>query len=149
MSCRDCVLSRREFVSASTLAAVAAVLAACGGGGDPTSPTGNGGPNVPPVTGPITVRIADFPQLSQNLTPVAINASVAVVRIAPGNFVAFSRSCTHEGTQVAVNDDGFTCPNHGSAFRADGSVLTGPATAPLRRLTVAFDATAGVLTITP
>lgn len=145
MSCSTC-LSRREFVAQTTLAAVAAALAACGGS-DPAGP--GGGSTPPPLTGPLTVVIANHPELAQDLRPVAVNASVAVVRTGPGQFLAFSRACTHEGTTVNVNAGGFLCPNHGSAFRADGSVLNGPATTPLRRLGVTLNAAGTELTITP
>ena len=143
MSCSNCGLTRREFVASSTLAAVAAVLSACGG--DPVSPGGN---VVPPVTGTFTVRVSDHPELSQNNRPVAINTSVAVVRTAPGVFLAFSRACTHEGTRVDVTADGFVCPNHESRFNADGSVRNGPATSALKRLAVAFDQASNTITIT-
>ena len=152
MSCESCVVGRRQFVTVATLAAVSAVLSSCGGGGGDgdSGPTGPGTVNPPPpVTGPVTVRVADFPELGENLRPVAVNGSIAVVRTAPGQFLAFSRACTHEGTTVNVDGNAFSCPNHGSRFDATGAVTNGPAASPLKRLTVAFDASAGTLTITP
>ena len=55
-----------------------------------------------------------------------------------GSFVAFSTTCTHEGTPVNVLQGlELACPNHGSRFSAaDGSVRRGPATAPLATVAV-------------
>jgi Rieske Fe-S protein len=49
----------------------------------------------------------------------------------------FAQNCSHLGCSVAFNKDAKTldCPCHGSRFRLDGSVLHGPAAAPLSHLT--------------
>ena len=58
----------------------------------------------------------------------------AVSRGADGQLHAVSARCTHLGCIVAWNDAerSWDCPCHGSRFAADGSVLQGPAVAPLK-----------------
>ncbi|MDP9430879.1 MAG: Rieske (2Fe-2S) protein [Actinomycetota bacterium] len=63
---------------------------------------------------------------------------LVVAQPTAGSFVAFSTTCTHEGTPVNVFQGlELACPNHGSRFSAaDGSVSRGPATAPLATVDV-------------
>jgi Rieske Fe-S protein len=46
-------------------------------------------------------------------------------------FRAVSAVCTHLGCTVNLAGKGFHCPCHGSVFNNSGSVLSGPAPAPL------------------
>jgi cytochrome b6-f complex iron-sulfur subunit len=69
-------------------------------------------------------------------------------RVEEGNFFLFrdergfhaiSSVCTHLGCIVAHSEDeGFSCPCHGSRFTSDGSVVAGPAPAALPWLQVAL-----------
>ena len=62
---------------------------------------------------------------------------VSVFRDADGGVYAISSVCTHLGCIVKTAEDGgFSCPCHGSAFAADGSVVKGPAPQPLPWLKV-------------
>ena len=57
-----------------------------------------------------------------------------LVQPSPHTFVAFQAVCTHAGCTVAIAPDGrtFRCPCHGAVYDArTGSVLSGPAPAPL------------------
>jgi thiosulfate dehydrogenase [quinone] large subunit len=57
-----------------------------------------------------------------------------------GHFTAFSAVCTHAGCTVAFDKASFTfnCPCHGSRYdAANGSVLQGPAAAPLPAIPIA------------
>lgn len=63
---------------------------------------------------------------------------LAVYRQENGTLQAVSAICTHLGCVVGWNatDRSWDCPCHGSRFAIDGTVISGPATAPLDRLTL-------------
>jgi Rieske Fe-S protein len=78
--------------------------------------------------------------------PVGLSIVDAVVirREAGGGLHAFSARCTHLGCRIdRVIGDQAVCPCHGSRYNADGSVAAGPATRPLRRLSVDPDPAGG------
>ena len=138
-------VSRRDFVSMATLSAVAVTLAACGGGGgdDVTGP-------VPPGVGEVTVRLADFPSLAAmgGIAKVRNSPPVAMTRTSSG-LIAFSMSCTHQGTTVTIDTDGsIFCSNHGAEFTSQGVWTGGQRTRNLVRLPVAVDSAGTNATIT-
>ena len=61
---------------------------------------------------------------------------VAAYRDARGNLTKRSAVCTHMGCLVDWNEAERTwdCPCHGSRFKPDGSVISGPAEAPLAKI---------------
>lgn len=131
----------------ATLSAVALTLSACGGaaGGDDdiTGP-------IPPGVGEVTVRVSDFPTLAAvgGIAKVRNSPAVAMTRTSTG-YVAFSMSCTHQGTTVVINDDGtIFCPNHGAEFTSAGVWTGGQSTRNLVRLPVALDSGGVNATIT-
>jgi Rieske Fe-S protein len=54
-----------------------------------------------------------------------------------GKIDVFAINCSHLGCSIALNESAktFDCPCHGSRFHLDGTVLRGPAPAPLSHLT--------------
>ena len=73
---------------------------------------------------------------------VILGASgVVVTQPTEGEFKGFSSTCTHQGCQVSsVEGDTIRCACHNSTFSVDdGSVLGGPATAPLPEVAVAVE----------
>ena len=75
---------------------------------------------------------------------------VLIVRIAPNAFSVLTSICTHQGCEVnlPVTSDQVACPCHKTIFStSDGSVIKGPATAPLRKYAAAYNADTNKLTI--
>ena len=153
--------TRRDFCVAAcqalSLGAIAATLQACGGGGNPNEPSGNFGnvPQLPSISATVTNGAAT---LSVDGTALSSSGGAAIVTSGLGTMLvvrndatsvsAYTATCTHQ--QCTINgftESVFQCPCHGSRFSpANGSVLRGPATAPLRRFTASI--TNGVVTIT-
>jgi Rieske Fe-S protein len=141
-------VSRRTFISRSTLAAVAAVLAsACGdgiiGGSGPTAPA-----TLP--TGGLILKLSDYPALATVGAIVRVDTAsgpLAVVHGGATTYMAFSMICPHQGTTINIQGSGFVCPNHGARFDASGTWTGGQATSNLAAFTVLLDATAGTLNI--
>lgn len=72
---------------------------------------------------------------------------VVVCRTGAGTKV-FSARCTHLGCRITgTSDDLLVCPCHGSRFRPDGSVASGPAPRPLEPLPYTADARTGALIV--
>jgi cytochrome b6-f complex iron-sulfur subunit len=158
-ACAACEVSRRGFVSMTTLAALGMVVGACGGGTDspsaPSNPTGpggggggGGGGSNPPATLPTgVVRNGNVFTIDLTASNDLLNFGVMVlggaatpalvVRAAPDTFRAFDARCPHAGTanQWQVGGGLLQCNNHGSRFAAlDGALNTGPATMGLTTL---------------
>jgi len=155
-ACVSCEMSRRGFVSAATLAALSAVITACGSSDGPvapvtpTPPSGGGGGTTPPsglpngVTRSGNIFSIDLSASNDLLTTgvlVLTGGAVPalVVRAAADSYRAFDARCPHAGTsnQWDLASGQLRCNNHGSRFTAqDGALSAGPATTGLRALPV-------------
>ena len=143
-ACNECAgtataISRRDFVTRSTVISVAALLCGCGDGADggAAAPSAPGQPV--PIATPIVVTLENFPVLAKvgGVARVSSQPPVALARTADG-LVGFSLSCSHLSTTVNINDN-FTlrCPNHGAEFAFDGTWTGGQQqTSSLFRVTV-------------
>lgn len=82
-------------------------------------------------------NVAGFEQIQPGQGGVVTRGDdkIAIYRDEDGSFHTLSAQCTHKGCTVTWNnaDRTWDCPCHGSLFRADGSVLHGPARTPLAR----------------
>lgn len=154
--CRGCAIAgavtRRDFVSQATLAAVAAVLAGCGGGGSASGGTGPAQVQKPPVLAtPLIITLANFPALANvgGVARVSSQPALALARTATG-LVGFSLECTHAGTTVdLLPTNTLRCPNHGAEFAFDGTFTGGTQqTSSLFRVTVTPDASGATVAIT-
>ena len=68
-----------------------------------------------------------------------IKDNIIIAKTASGVFVALSSICTHQGSTIGFEsaNSRFHCPNHGSNFATDGTVINGPALSDLPRESVA------------
>ena len=134
-------IGRRQFLSAAALAAVSAMLAACGAS-DALAPA---------LTSAVTVNVSTYPALGSvgGVALVTLQGSpFAIVRTGTSSFLALSRICPHQGSTVnTVSGGGFLCPNHGARFDANGNWIGGQPTSNMHSYTTAYDATTGVITV--
>ena len=166
MGCEDC-LSRRRFlelssksISALALASpVVSVLSACS-----QTPLDNA-----LGAGPATVNISNSPNnnyiFDLNIYPALQNPggsiqatvqatsgtkSVFITRVDANTVDTVSTVCTHAGCTLSpytASTQSYSCPCHGSIFRADGIVEVGPAVQPLPTYTSVLSPTSIIITI--
>jgi Rieske Fe-S protein len=92
---------------------------------------------------PSRVRVG--PAFPDQLT---LAGEVIVSRGPDGGLSVFSSRCPHLGCRIdRVEHDLIACPCHGSRFRPDGSVVSGPARRPLTPLAFTRDPATGVLVV--
>jgi Rieske Fe-S protein len=137
--------TRRDFIVSAakgltvlvSSTAIANFLNACSSDSSPTSPSGE---NNPPqdVTIQIDTTESRFTPLQNVGGTVALNPGdfqglpsngVFIIRTSQSVVTALSRTCTHQGCQVAAfSNDGLAhCPCHGSVYDKSGNVVSGPA----------------------
>lgn len=119
-------VTRRSVLRGVGVAGLGApLLVACG--------SGNGS-----AGGEVTVDSGDVPVGGGTILEDEL---VVVTQPAEGEFQAFSAVCTHQGCPVqSITDGEIVCNCHGSRFSIeDGSVLAGPADAPLESRSVSVD----------
>jgi len=130
--------SRRAVLSAAAVlgAASGLTLVACGGSG------GSGGSS--DASGTVLGPTSEVP-VGGGM--IFTSQKVVVTQPTAGTFKAFSSICTHQQCQVnKVQNGQIQCPCHGSKYSvADGSVVGGPAPAPLPAANVSVSGTNLVL----
>jgi cytochrome b6-f complex iron-sulfur subunit len=134
-------MKRGEFLRSLGLSSAALMafycmgtLTSCSNSGDdptPGNPTNPGGNTKVDFT--LDLNAAANANLKEEGGFIT-QGNVIVARVKGGSYVALAKNCTHEGTQVAYQlaNDRFNCPNHGSNFKTDGTVINGPATTALK-----------------
>ena len=150
MTMTERAVTRRTVIGGAAAIGGAAVLAACGADDGAAEPG----------TGPEESELLDeeeaqaeggAPADEEGLLVAAAevpigggviigSAQVVVTQPSENTFKGFSSTCTHQGCQVSsVEGDTIRCACHNSTFSTeDGSVLGGPATAPLPEVPVAL-----------
>jgi Rieske Fe-S protein len=142
-------VSRRRFTATASAGLALPVLAACGaddtgtatdnsGSAGSSSESSNGTGGGSAAGGAALASTADIPVGG---CAVFESDKVVVTQPTEGDFKAFSSTCTHQGCAVSASTDGeIPCNCHGSRFSLeDGSVITGPATAPLEEVAITVD----------
>ncbi len=142
-------VTRRTVLGGAAAVGGAVVLAACGSDDDAAEP-GTGAEETElidegeelaegqnPVDEEILIAAAEVP-IGGGV--IIGSAGVVVTQPTLDEFKGFSSTCTHQGCQVSsVEGDTIRCACHNSTFSVDdGSVLGGPATAPLPEVPVAL-----------
>ena len=135
----DGIGRRHALAGAAGLGLGLPVLAACGGDEtaiDP-SPAGGGGSK----SGGGGGAFATTDDVPVGSGAIFADEKVVVTQPAEGDFKAFTAVCTHQGCIVGkVEGEEIQCPCHGSVFSTtDGSVVNGPATAPLEEVAISVD----------
>lgn len=143
--------SRRQFCAhacqALSLVTVGAVLEACGGSSSPTGPSSLSAQALPVINANIANNIVSLTiDSSSPLSSVGSAAlvqtsggSLLVAHVAQDSFTALSAICTHLTCFITGYASGvFVCPCHGSEFSTNGSVVRGPAAAPLRQYSTQY-----------
>lgn len=145
-ACDVCALSRRHFLGAATVTALATLIEACS---DLNGPGGLGGGGTV-SGGAFTVKLTDFPALGSvgGVARVSPGGSpVALVRTGAATFLAVSMVCTHQGTTVNIVSGGYFCPNHGAQYSTNGTWIGGQRTSSLPTFSTTYDAQAGTVAI--
>ena len=129
---------RHALAGVGAVALSLPVLAGCGDGDSRATRQQSEIPEVPPrsaTTPPPAAGAGDLVAASD--VPVGggvilSGPQLVVTQPTAGAFKAFSSICTHNGCPVTRVDSEIHCPCHNSSFSiTDGSVLGGPAPAPL------------------
>ena len=141
---------RRTVLRGVAIVGAGAALTACGSksSSDANSPadTPSDSGSTSNSSGGTTVgKASDVPVGSGKIFP---DQKVVVTQLTAGDFKAYSAVCTHQGCIVSsIDKSKIHCACHGSAYSIkDGSVVGGPAPAPLPAEKITDDA--GTLKLT-
>lgn len=142
-------LNRRNVIGGATAAAVGLPLLAACGSDDPdvatdpsTSPTSESpstdGSSETPTEDGAAGALAVASDIPVGGCAVFSDQKCVVTQPSEGTFKAFTSVCSHRGCTVSPSTDGvIPCGCHGSQFSIeDGSVIQGPATAPLAEVSI-------------
>lgn len=130
--------TRREVLDAG-VSVVSLVVLGCAGKLPPLR-------DVEAADGEVALVVDENPELQSpnGVLPVKVRGKkrpIMVIREEGDRFHAVYLRCTHMGCTVGWNAEErtFDCPCHGSRFRADATVLHGPAKKPLTTFPTTFD----------
>jgi Rieske Fe-S protein len=92
---------------------------------------------------PAVAALATTAEVPEGGGKIISGKNIVITQPQAGSFKAFTAVCTHQGCIVnQVSNGTIDCPCHGSKFSIkDGSVVNGPATAPLASIAVKVEGT--------
>lgn len=126
----------RRRVLAAGLAGAAALPAACGRAGPAPAAVAPGvGASATHVAGDAVLGLTA--EVPPGGAKVYAGQRVVVTQPVAGTFTGLSAVCTHQGCVVGTVDGAIVCPCHGSRYRLDGSVESGPAPRSLDSVAIA------------
>jgi Rieske Fe-S protein len=140
--------SRRTIVAAAGALGLTGTIAACehdngaqGGADTPDTDTSDTKTPDEETDTKEDTTLAGTADIPEGGGVVFEEAKVVVTQPETGEFKAFTAVCTHKGCVVReVSGGTINCACHGSRFAiADGSVMNGPATEPLRERALTVD----------
>jgi len=131
-------MKRNEFFSAVGISAgmlfMAPVLSSCSKGLTDATINPPGGGNNGAVDFILDLSSPTYAALNSNGGSI-VKDNIIVARTSSGAFVALTSICSHQQYNPIAFESAasrFHCPNHGSNFGLDGSVINGPATSALK-----------------
>lgn len=132
--------TRRVVLQTIGAGAVGCLMGCDGSGGEGNVPLGKAamcGSN-------LCLSLADNPELAEPTGVLfftqAPGRKIFVMRTGDTTFRAVSAICTHSGCTIEWDGAAkFDCPCHGSQFTPMGTVMRGPAAAPLRVFTTTLE----------
>lgn len=136
-------MKRRRFLSWFSVSTVLTLLSACSDA--PVDSTATSPEAAAPRSDGF-VEAGTLQELESNgsISVGANGQNIIVVQNAddPNQLYAVDSVCTHQGCNVNWDDQSqsLICPCHGSKFDAQGQVLAGPATEPIKSYTVKVEA---------
>jgi cytochrome b6-f complex iron-sulfur subunit len=141
-------MKRKEFFSTLGISAISAGFLFMA----PTITSCSKGSTTDPIGGTNTGGAVDFTIDLTSPTYAALNSNggsvvkdnVIVARTSSGVYVALTSICSHQQYNPIAFESAnsrFHCPNHGSNFGIDGSVINGPATSALKKYNTALTGT--------
>jgi len=127
-------MNRRELIKnvaagTITLFVVPAAFTSCEK--DPIDPDDNNNPDDTTLT--IDLTAAKYSKLGS--AGGFVKEGEIIIINTGDEFIALSNICTHQGCMVSYDpaSNNLPCPCHGSVYSTSGSVLQGPADAPLKK----------------
>jgi Rieske Fe-S protein len=128
--------------SAAASAAASASGPAASAPASAAAPASGGAASAPASAAPASAAVADAltttAQVPAGGGKIIDGKNIVITQPQAGAFKAFTAVCTHQGCIVSTVSGGtINCPCHGSKFSIkDGSVVNGPATAPLAAIAI-------------